>query len=340
MKELKQQADKLFNIIKNAQKISIITHVNPDGDAIGSSAGLLGVLEKFEKDPVLIVPNEFPAFLKWMKNAENAIVFNKEKKKATETIRSSDLIVCLDFNDLDRMDKVREAYNASEAIKILIDHHPDPQSFADFIISETEVSSASELVYHLVKLAGETDKIDTAVAGCLLAGIMTDTGCFIHGQMTRATYEALSTLVDRGAKKDEIYSFLYDNYSFDRMQLQGYVLLKKMVHVQEFRTAYIWLTDKELKAFNYVPGDTEGFVNLPFAVKGVEITALFIENKDHIKVSLRSKGNIAINRLAKEHFNGGGHLNAAGGDYYGSMEDTIKTFINLLPGYAQTYEKI
>jgi phosphoesterase RecJ-like protein len=223
---------------------------------------------------------------------------------------------------------------------IMVDHHPDPADLAEYSILDTKASSTAELVYRLICDLGGQDLVERAIAECLFVGIMTDTGCFSYNSSNPETYRIIAELLKKDIDKDRIYSLVYDNYSTDRMRLLGYSLKDKMVVLPELRTAYISLKKEDLRTYSHKTGDTEGFVNYPFTIRDIRISALFLEREDHIKISFRSKGNFRINKFAQKYFNGGGHMNAAGGEYFGSMEDTLSRFEKRIANYADEIKSI
>ncbi len=319
--------------ISRVREVVIVSHVNPDGDAVGSALALLHYLKKTGKTCHVIMPNDYPDFLKWMPGNDEVIVFSKNKDAAVNAISNAELIFILDFNGPDRAGKMQDILVGSGAFKIMIDHHPNPSGIADFIFSETLSSSTAEMVFRFIEIAGKPELIDDVSATCLYAGIMSDTGSFNYNSSQPETYRVLAELLKRGIDKDHIYAMVYNNFSVNRMRLLGYCLDKKMVVLPEYRTAYISLTINEKKEYNYTRGDSEGFVNYPLSVKGIDFVAFFMENDDQIKVSFRSKGKFDTNIFAVENFDGGGHINASGGESKLTMTDTIKKFISLLPLY-------
>ena len=327
--------DTLLGWLDQAGKVAILTHTNPDGDAIGSSLALARALNKKGKEARVVIPDGLPDFLRWLPGIELSTTFAYKREQATGIIQGADLIFCLDFNDPDRLNGVEEFLHQSGAKKVLVDHHQDPVEFADITISETWRGSVGEMVYLMLgELYGE-EIMDRGIATCLYVAIMTDTGNFNYASSYPEIFHIVGDLMKHGLDKDRIYSNVYDAFSEDRMRLQGYCMQEKMVILPRYRTGYISITDEELKRFNHRKGDTEGFVNIPFSVKGVRFTALFVEKKDRIKVSFRSRGNFPVNRIATEHYQGGGHINAAGGDSFLSMEETLARFESLLPGYEK-----
>ena len=321
--------------IEAAKRVVVLTHTNPDGDAIGSSLGLALALGKMGLDTQVVIPDGLPDFLRWLPGIERSTTFAYKREKAIEIIESADLIFCLDFNDPKRINGVEEFLQKSSAKKILIDHHQDPVKFTDISISETWRGSVGEMIYLFLKDVFGEDLFDKDIATCLYVAIMTDTGNFNYASSYPEIFHIVGDLMKYDLEKDEIYSSVYDAFSVDRMRLQGYCMQEKMVVLPEFHTAYISLSDEELKKFNHRKGDTEGFVNIPFSVKGVKFTALFIEKADRIKISFRSRGQFPVNEVASEHYHGGGHINAAGGDSYLSMKETLAGFESLLPGYSK-----
>ena len=321
--------------IRGARRIVILTHTNPDGDAIGSSLALGLAFKKMGFDAQVIIPDGLPDFLRWLPGIRMSTTFAYKKEKAAEIIGQADLIFCLDFNDPDRLNGMEELMFRSGARKVLIDHHEDPAGFADITISETWRGSVGEMIYLFLKDLYEEDVLDEDIATCLYVAIMTDTGNFHYASSYPEIFHIVGDLMKYNIDKDRIYSNVYDAYSLDRMRLLGYCLQEKMVVFPRYHAAYISITDEELRRFNHRKGDTEGFVNVPFSVKGVSFTALFVEKKDRIKISFRSRGSFPVNRIAAEHYGGGGHINAAGGDSFLSMEATLKQFESLLPEYKQ-----
>jgi phosphoesterase RecJ-like protein len=325
---------RLKGLLEKSDKILITTHHNADGDAIGSTLGLGMVLKNAGKKVNIVTPNEYPHFLKWMPGSDLITVFKGNEEAVKKMADEAEILFCVDYNDSKRLKYAAKTIFDSKAPVVLIDHHPDPMSIADIIFSETELGSASELIYYLVSEIGMQDLINKDVATVLYAGIMTDTGCFSFSCSYPGVFEVVAKLISYGIPKDEIHSLVYDNYSDARMRLMGFFLNEKMIILPEYNTAYISLTQEEVKRFNHVSGDTEGFVNLPFSIKGIRFTAFFMEKTDHVKISFRSRGNFSVNELARTHFRGGGHMNAAGAEWDLPIEKTIQRFLDILPMYA------
>lgn len=323
----------------NAKNIIVIPHSYPDGDAIGSALGLYLTLKAAGKNAELISPNGFPDFLHCLPHCNEIIVANKTKYDLESLFNKADLLICVDFNMANRMGDLEKFVKKSNAVKILIDHHPEPEEFCDYIYSNTSASSAAELVFQVIEQTGYNKYINTAIATNIYAGIMTDTGCFSYSSSNPNTFRVASELMKYGVNADTVYDNIYNNFSFERMRLLGLSLNEKMVFLPEYKTAFISLSAKELEDYKFKAGDTEGFVNYPLSIKGVVFSAIFIEKQKNIKISFRSKGNFAVNKFAIEHFNGGGHVNAAGGESYENLDKCVNKFIALLKNYENELNK-
>jgi len=325
--------DLFAEYLKDTEKIVIVTHISPDGDAIGSSLGLYHFLISQDKKVNIIVPNAFPEFLRWMPGAKEITLYDQKKELANQLIAEADMICCLDFNALKRIDEMGELVKVSKARKVMVDHHPFPDDICSIVISHPELSSTSELVFRLICRLGYFDDMTKEGAECIYTGMMTDTGSFTYNSNNQEIYFIISQLISKGIDKDDINRNVYNTYSECRLRLMGYVLYSKMKVYPEYHSAMIWLTQEELDKFNYVKGDAEGFVNIPLSIKEVKFTAFFREDTDMVKVSLRSVGEFPCNQLASEFFGGGGHLNASGGEFYGTMQEAIDTFERALEKY-------
>lgn len=315
--------------------IAIIPHEHPDGDAIGSAIGLAEVLTGVGHKPHIISPTDYPDFLKWFSSDTEIIVNSSKKKLAKSILNQSDLLFCVDFNEASRAGKLEKQILEYKNPKILIDHHPYPTDFCDLIISETHSSSTAELIYDVVCKMGMKKYISKCAAEALYTGILTDTGSFNHNTSDPNTFKVVSELMKFGIDTRKIHSGVYHNFSTSRMKLLGYCLNQKMVVYPELRTAMISITKKELEDFEFKTGDTEGFVNFPLSINDIVFSAIFIEKEGIVKASFRSKGNFPVNQFSKDNFNGGGHLNAAGGDTNLPIEKAIELFTQLLPDYKR-----
>lgn len=322
---------KFKNLLKNTKNITIVTHWSPDGDAMGSSLALYLFLKKLKKKATVVVPNHYPDFLKWLPGDKTVKVFQEDEKKVTALINKSDLIFTLDFNSFKRIEKLGEILAESKAPKVLIDHHQQADDYASYYFYDVTACSTCELVFDFIVGLGGKKLIDKQIASCLYTGLMTDTGSFRYPSVTANTHSIISELLKTGITPADIHSAIYDTYSESRMKLLGYALSEKMVILPGLPVAYISLTDNELQKFDFKKGDSEGLVNYPFAIKGIKVCALFNESKSdgYVKLSFRSKGKIDVNKFARAYFNGGGHINAAGGKSTESLENTIAKFIGL-----------
>lgn len=324
---------KVRKAIDQAENIIIVVHVGPDGDAMGSSLALWHYLMTLEKTPLVIVPSAFPNFLAWMPGAEYVLVYEDCKERCDELIAQTDLIFTLDFNVPNRLGKMEAAVMNSAAPKILVDHHLHPGDYAATTISHPEISSTSELIFRLICRMGDFAQINLACAECVYTGMMTDTGGFTYNSNHQEIYTIISELIKLGVDKDDIYRKVFNNYSADRMRLMGYTLFNKMKIYPEYKAALITVSLKELEQFNYQIGDVEGLVNLPLSIDGVVFSVFMREDTDKIKISFRSQGTFPANKVAADLFNGGGHLNAAGGESYATMEDSVQKFESALDDY-------
>ena len=316
------------------RKVLVITHFKPDADALGSSLGLAGYLKKKDHIVTVITPSDYPDFLTWMPGNADVLIFNHDKVKDFENIISqSDGIFCLDFSSLKRINELGHLVAKSSAKKVLIDHHLEPEDFADFTQWDDAAASTAELVFGLIRELGDEDEVDRDIANCLYAGLMTDTGGFRHSNTTKKVFDTAAALVGHGADPAKVSKLIYDTNTLERMRLMGFVLHEKLNVIPEYRTAYIGLRIEDLKKFSSQTGDTEGLVNFGLSVKGVKLAVLISERKENIKLSFRSLGDFSVNDFARKHFDGGGHKNAAGGQTTLSFDETLKKFLALLPNY-------
>ena len=305
-------------------------HINPDGDSVGAQLALYHYFKANGKNVSLLAPNNLQEFLKWMDGAGQIEVFIKDRKKGRMMIEGADLIIMLDFNQSGRLGEAEDYVVASKTKKVVIDHHLNPENFADLIISDPTKCSTSELVHEVICEINGAKFINRSYAEALYVGIITDTGNFEHGSYSSRTFRIVADLLDTGIEKEKIINLIYNNFSSDRIRLQGFALNQRMVVMPEYKTAYIYLSKNDLKEYNHVKGDTEGFVNMPLSIKGINFSALFIEKDNFIKLSFRSKGQFPSNEFALLYFSGGGHLNASGGEFSDTLDNTITYFIKVL----------
>lgn len=321
-------------LLASSQKVVIVGHKNPDGDAVGSCLGLSFFLKSLGHDTTVIMPNDFPDFLKWLPGVEEIIVHEREREASTKLINTAELVFTLDFNSLDRVGELQSVLESCSAKFVMIDHHQQPANYAVATYSDVKMSSTSEMVFHFMDALGQTEKLSKEIAINLYTGIMTDTGSFRFSSTTPTTHRVAAKLIEAGAESAIINQNVYDTNSPERMKLLG-VALNNLVILPELHTAYITLTQKDLDDHNFKKGDTEGFVNYALSVKGVVFATIFIENKQEsiVKISFRSKGNFSVNDFARNHYSGGGHINAAGGKSSQDLNKTINEFISILPRY-------
>ncbi|MFA9370145.1 MAG: bifunctional oligoribonuclease/PAP phosphatase NrnA [Labilibaculum antarcticum] len=323
-------------LLEESTKISIIPHSGPDGDAIGSSLALYQYLIKKGKKAQIISPSAYPVFLKWLPGNSDVWIYTNGKKKAEEFIHSSDLIFIVDHNSFKRSGDLEAVLEKATAKKIMIDHHPEPEQIVDLMFSDTQMCSTCEMMYEFIEALGDEELIDEQISECIYTGIITDTGGLSYNSSQPRTYQIVGSLLAKGIDKSKVHSNIYDNFSPERMKLLGHCLDQGLEVLSEYKTAIITLTKEDLVRFNYKDGDTEGFVNYPLSIQDMLISVIFIEKDGVVKISFRSKGNVPINRVAREYFNGGGHVNAAGGRTETSLKDAIDQFKAVLPEFYKS----
>ncbi len=315
-----------FNII-------ITTHHKPDGDAMGSSLALFGYLKQLKHTVRLITPTDYPSFLHWMPGHKDVIIYEQNEKRCKALAEEADFIFCLDFNDLNRINEFGSVVECSKAEKIMIDHHREPSGFDDYRYWTYEASSTSELIFEFIKKCGHLDRITPEIANCLYTGIMTDTGSFRYRGTSSNTHRAIAELIDKGAQNSMIHELVYDSNTPMRLKMMGFVLYEKLEILTAYNTALVYLTREELARFNIKTGDTEGFVNYGLSIEGIKLSVLIVDRTKLVKMSFRSKGDFSCNEFARDHFNGGGHKNAAGGQSSDSLDMTISRFTEVLSRY-------
>ena len=330
----KQDSKSLQDLLDKRPIITIIPHTSPDGDAIGSTLGLYHFLKNQGHDVQVIAPTDFPDFLKWMPEADRILIYPDQESRAEQRIADSSLIFTLDFNNLLRAKPLTPFLQKALATFVMIDHHQQPDTYATITYSDEKASSTCELIYNTIVSLGSQEAINKTIAICLYTGIMTDTGGFRFSMTSPQTHRVAAVLLEKGANCAQIASDVLDSYSIDRLQLLGTVL-DGLTYLKEYKTAYMSVSSKILKQFNFRKGDTEGFVNYGLRIKEAELAVIFIENEEDnlIKISFRSKTTLDVNLLARMYFNGGGHINAAGGSMSISLEDTIAYFLEVLPKF-------
>ncbi|MBL0737049.1 bifunctional oligoribonuclease/PAP phosphatase NrnA [Flavobacterium sp. GN10] len=318
-------------LLATPKKIAIIPHRGPDGDAMGSTLALYHFLLKNNHQPTVISPNDFPDFLAWLPGSETVKIYERDTQNCIKILEEAELIFTLDFNAFHRTGEMEHTLAKLTAPFIMIDHHEKPHDYATYTYSDTSYGSTCEMVYNFIAFLNKKEDIDKTIATCIYTGILTDSGSFRFPGTTGNTHRIIAELIDLGVENTQIPVLLYDNSSFSRLQLLGRAL-QNMKIFEEHKTSYMTLTQEELDSFNYVKGDTEGIVNYGLSIRGIVFTAIFIENKEEkiIKISFRSQGGFDVNQFARDHFNGGGHVNAAGGRSEASMEETVNKFEDLV----------
>lgn len=330
----------LKEILAQPKNIVITTHHKPDGDALGSSLGLWHYLKQKQHHVQVIAPTDYPDFLTWLPGNSEVIIYTEKKELSADLVAKADLVFCLDFNALSRINDLGELVRNSSAKKIMIDHHLDPENFDDFRHWDTRACSAAQLVYEFIaELLGDKNSIDAAIATCLYTGIMTDSGSFRFPTTTSTVHRITADLIDLGADNAAIHQEVYDHASENRLRFLGYCLSNKLEVLHEYNTALITVSKDELKQFDSTTGDTEGVVNYALSIEGVRLAAFIVERTDKIKLSLRSTGTFPANEICKNYFHGGGHRNAAGGQSEDTFEQVVHQFKSLLPEYKNLLTK-
>jgi len=320
-------------LLSTPKSIVITTHHRPDGDAMGSSLGLYGFLKAKGHQVHVIVPSDYPDFLYWLPGHQDVTIFSPEKDSILEAILNAEVLFCLDFNWLNRTETMEPVLRKSTGVKILIDHHLDPEHCYDHVFSHTDACATAELVYEFIAALGEAESITPDIAECLYCGIMTDTNSFRYSSMKAATHRIVAGLMEAGAVNYRVHERVYDNFTENRLRLLGYILKDKMKVLPELNTAYISMSSAELDMFNFKPGDTEGIVNYALSIQGIRFAVFFIERDGLVKISFRSKDEFSAKDFASSYFEGGGHRNASGGRSLESLDKTVERFLSILPHY-------
>lgn len=335
MDESKTQ--QIHSLLSKPKRIAIIGHKNPDGDAIGSSLALAHVLNKLGYTVKVIMPNAQPKFLQWLPGCDSIVHYEKEPKLVEDLLEDMEVVFTLDFNSLSRIGTLQEPLENlhKEGVPfVMIDHHQAPDDYALVTYSDVKMSSTAQMIYHFMEALDWLSYMDAQIATCIYTGILTDTGSFKYRSTTATTHRVVANLLEAGAINWKISNNIFDTNSESRLKLLS-TALNNLVVLPEYKTAYITLIQDELDSHNFKKGDTEGFVNYALSIENINLALIFIESTSDeiIKISLRSKGDFSVNELSREHFNGGGHNNAAGGRSLSNMEDTVKYFRKILIDY-------
>ncbi len=337
MKLSAENLDRLRALLSEpARRIVLLSHTNPDGDAVGSSLAWAAALRALGHSVTCIVPNKYPYFLDWMPGIDEVVVFKTDAEgRAVRALAEADLLFCLDFNAISRLEILSEAIGANTAApRVLIDHHLAPAPEFDLSFSHPEASSTCFVVYCLIEALWGTATITREMAEALYVGLMTDTGNFAFSSLTPELFRAVAVLVERGIRIPDIHNSVYNAYTEDRARLFGYVINRKMQLIEQGTVAYMSLTEAEMRRFRFQQGDSEGFVNYPLTIKKMKMTAMFLAHRKFIRVSLRSRGEVDVNLFARRYFEGGGHKNAAGGKSFDTMERTIERYVAAVREFA------
>lgn len=329
-----RKLDIISSYIARYEKIAITCHVSPDGDAIGSTLGLCHFLKGMGKQATVVIPDMPPRNLIFLPGTRDIVIYTQTAEKAEATLKDAELIFALDFNALNRIDKLSTPFQEATAKKVLIDHHLYPEDFCDVTVSHPKISSTSELIFRLIYQMGAFDKMSLASAEAIYTGMMTDTGNFTYNSNDPEIYYIVAELVKMGVNKDRIYTLVCNTQTANKLMLNSYAICHKMELFPEYGAAMISLTRAEMEQYKFQKGDCDGLVNVPLSIKGIRFSAFIREDRNYIKVSLRSQGKFPVNTIAENHFNGGGHLNAAGGEFYGTIEEAIACFKEILPTYC------
>jgi bifunctional oligoribonuclease and PAP phosphatase NrnA len=327
-------------LLKIPQKVVITTHFKPDADALGSSLALTGFLKKLGHQVTVITPSDYPDFLNWMPGNDQVIVYEKGRTDyaAKNLIKDANLIFCLDFSALSRINDLEIPVKESNAQKVMIDHHINPESFAEYILHNAKAASTTELIYDLIEMLGQKNLIDTEIGACIYAGLMTDTGSFRHPSTTKRVHEIAGQLIEMGVNTNMVHRLIYDSNTVERLKFLGFMLSEKLKIVEGSNVAYFTVTKEELKRFNSQTGDTEGVVNYALTLKSIAMAAIIVERPEAIKMSFRSIESVAVNDIAATYFSGGGHRNASGGKTEGiGLAATEAKFLEVVEMYKERF---
>ena len=327
-------AKEIVQSIQKADNIVITSHRSPDGDSIGSSLGMLRFIRSLGKEATICHPDTCPSFLEWLKDGDEIVEFETNQDRVISYMDSADLIFCLDYNGSNRMGKeMGGVLLAADGKKIMIDHHPHPEDIFDISASHPEVCSTSQLIVELIVESGNEDKLNESIGTPLYLGVVTDTGSFRFSSVTARTHELIGKLIENGVKQADVHENTFNHNRLDQMKLRGYAIAEKLEVLDYEQLAIVSLSENDLERFNYIKGDTEGLVNVALSIEGVSVAVLLTEKEGKVKMSFRSMGTIVVNKFAADHFEGGGHMNAAGGVSFLTLEETIDKLKKLAPDY-------
>lgn len=318
-------------LLRTPKRIVITLHQRPDADTLGTGLALATLLRKHQHEVQVIAPTAYPAFLNWLPGAPEVIICAQgQQKKSFELLKKADVIFCVDFPTLSRLNEMGPVVREATATKVVIDHHPTTEAFGDLIFRDTKAAATAELFYAMIEALGMQAMVDQDMAECLYAGIMTDTGSFKHANTTATTHLVAASLMRHGADVTKVSRLIYDNNPLNKLEFLGFALSRRLVVLPEQRTAYFVIHAEDYQKFQLQTGDTEGLVDKALSIQGIVFAAVIKEKKGAVRLGLRSSGEVPVNLWAKEHFNGGGHKNAAGGTSYVSLEETVARFNDLV----------
>ncbi|MGO1243365.1 MAG: DHH family phosphoesterase [Sphingobacterium sp.] len=334
------QGQNSLQLLNEPKQIVITTHHKPDGDALGSSLGLFHWLKAKGHHVEVVLSSDFPTFLDWIPGRDEVLIYPNDTEKAEQLINSAEIIFCLDYSALNRTNILEPLLRESKAQKWMVDHHLDPEDFAQLSYWDSNAAATAQLIYTFIaELNNDPAGISPEIATCLYAGIMTDTGSFRFRSTTSAVHNIIANLIDAGARNWEIHEKIYNSATENRLKFLGYCLLNCLEVLPNYNTALFSISREDLQQFNVTTGDTEGLVNYALSIKGIRLAALFIDRTELIKLSLRSIGDIPCNEICKKHFNGGGHLNASGGSSNEKLSQVVNRFKSILPDYKEILTK-
>lgn len=329
-----EKIEAFLPLLDTPKKIVITTHHKPDADALGSSLALCRFLNKTGHQAIVVSPSDYPKFIQWMAGSSEVVIFNDEQRDlATQLTRDADIIFCLDFNSLLRINEYGEVVKTANAIKVMIDHHLEPDQFADYQYWDTKAAATAILIYKFIQLLHADAMFDKCIGECLYAGIMTDTGSFKHPNTNQEVHEIVAKLMQLGINTTRIHKQIFDNNTEEKLKFLGFALSEKLVVLRDLHTAYFVINKEELERYKSQTGDTEGLVNYALSLEGIVMACLIIERTDAVKMSFRSKESFSVNQFARDNFQGGGHRNAAGGKSDLNLKDTEAKFLQVLPNY-------
>ncbi len=329
-----QLISQFFPLLSQPKQIVITMHQKPDGDAMGSTLGLYHFLHNRGHQVTVISPTNWADFLEWLPGIESVINFEGYREKCLSILDKADILFCLDFNIFHRTKHLAPFLASAKAIKVLIDHHeqPDEANF-DYGISDTGKSSTCEMVYDFIVEAGGREELTQDIATCLYTGTMTDTGSFRFPSTKASVHRMVAELKETGFDHSQVHNHIYDNFLESRLRFIGFALLNRMEVLYEYNTAIMYIHQADLQKYHIKTGDTEGLVNYLLTIKGIRFGAIVIDRTEERKWSFRSKGGFDVNQFARNHFEGGGHANASGGRSSDSVEKTVEHFKQVIQEY-------